>query len=97
MGCQKVLFVDGVHLSGPYKGMLLRAIMLDVNDHLFDVAYVVIAKEGKEEWFQFLSVLAECLLELKPVIMSDHHDGLLYAIPRVSGVESPSYHLTHFR
>ena len=29
LGCQKMLFVDGSHLSGPYKGTLLEAVALD--------------------------------------------------------------------
>jgi len=49
MGCRKLLFVDGAHLSGQYKGTLLAAIVLDANDHLFDVACAVVRKEDKEE------------------------------------------------
>ena len=36
MGCQKVFFVDGAHLSDPYQGILLPSTALDIDDHLFD-------------------------------------------------------------
>lgn len=97
MGCQKVLFVDRAHLIGPYKGTLLAVIMLNAGDHLFDVAYVVVVTKDKEEWFWFLSVLAKCLGGLKPMIMSDHHDGLLYDVLRVFGAKNHCYCLRHLR
>jgi len=37
-GCRKILFVDGCHLSGPYKGTLLAACPLDADNHLFNFA-----------------------------------------------------------
>jgi len=33
-----MLFVDGTHLSGPYEGAMLVAIVLDADNHTFDVA-----------------------------------------------------------
>jgi len=83
MGCQKVFLVNRAHLSGPYKGTLLAAITLNVDDHLFEVPYAVAGKEDKEEWYWFFSMLFKCLGGLKLVIISDQHDGLLDAIPRV--------------
>jgi len=42
LGCRKMLFVDGTHLSGPYEGTLMAATALDADNHLFDVAYAVV-------------------------------------------------------
>jgi len=96
MGCWKVLLVGRAHLSGICKGTLLAVIMLDADDYLFDVVCTVV-KEDKEEWYSFFSVLSEYLGGLKLVIMSDRHDGLLYAVPRVLGAKNHSYYLRHSR
>ena len=77
LGCRKMLFVDGTHLSGPYEGTLMAAIVQDADNHLFDIAYAIVSGETKEEWLWFLTVLQECLGGLKPVIMSDRNEGLL--------------------
>ena len=42
MGCRKMLFVDGTHLSGSYEGTLLAVVALDADNHVFDVAYAVV-------------------------------------------------------
>jgi len=49
LGCQKMSFMDGTHLSGPYEGTLMAATTLDADNHLFDIAYVVVAGENKED------------------------------------------------
>ena len=92
-----MLFVDGTHLSGPYEGTLMAAIAQDADNHLFDIAYAIVSGETKEEWLWFLTVLQECLGELKPVIMSDRNEGLLYAVPKVFGLENHTYCARHLR
>ena len=44
-----------------------------------------------------LDVLQECLRGLKPVIMSDRNEGLLYAVPKVFGLENLTYCVRHLR
>jgi len=97
LGCQKMLFVDGTHLSRLYKGTLMAATALDADNHLFDVAYAVVAGENKEDWLWFLTVVHECIGGLKPVIMSYRSKGLLYAMAKVFGVENHSYCVRHLR
>ena len=92
-GCRKILFVDGAHLSGPYEGTILSAVALDVDDHLFDIAYVVVSAENVDEWFWFLTVLCECLGGMQPVIMSNRNQRLLSTVPSVFGIKNHSYYL----
>jgi len=82
LGCQKILFVDGAHLSGSYEGTLLGVVALDADDHLFDVAYAIVSGENYDDWYWFLSVLYECLGGMKPVIMSDRHRDESYTRTR---------------
>ena len=42
LGSRKMLFVDGTHLSGPYEGTMLFTVALDVDIHIFDVAYAIV-------------------------------------------------------
>ena len=83
MGCRKILFVDGTHLSGPYEGTMLAAVALDADNHVFDVTYAVVGRETNEDWLWFLTTLHECLGGLKPVVMSDRNNGLLAGVSRV--------------
>jgi len=48
-GCRKIMFIDGAHLSSPYKGMLLVSVALDTGNHLFDVAYALMLGEMNDE------------------------------------------------
>jgi len=59
--CRKILFVDGCHLSGPYKGTLLAACALDANNHLYNFMYGIVCDEIIEEWVWFLQTVMECL------------------------------------
>jgi len=95
LGCRKILFIDGAHLSGPYKGPILSAVALDADDHLFGIAYAVVSAENVDEWFQFFTLLRECLGRMQPVIMSDRNQGLLSAVPRVFEIENQSNCLRH--
>ena len=95
MGCRKMLFLNGTHLSGPYKGTMLAAVALDADDHLFDVAYAIVGGETNEDWLWFLTTLHECLGGLKPVVMSDRKNGLLVGVPRVFGAENHTYYVRH--
>ena len=54
-------FVDGSHLSGPYEGTLLARVALDADNHLLDVAYVVVEGENSDDWLWFCTMLHECL------------------------------------
>lgn len=56
-----MLFVDGTHLSGPYEETMLAAVVLDADNHMFDVAYAVVGGETNEDWLWFLTVPHKCL------------------------------------
>ena len=50
IGCRKILCVDGTHLSGPYKGTLVAACTLDVDNHLFNLPMADCMVRKIEEW-----------------------------------------------
>jgi len=95
LGCRNILFVDGAYLSGPYEGTLLGTIALNADNHLFDVVYAIVSWENNEDWEWFLSNLGNCWGGLQPVAMSDRSKALLYAMPKVFGIECHTYCVRH--
>ena len=93
--CRMMLFIDGCHLSGPYKETLLAACALDTDNHLFNFAYAIVSCESIEDWVWFLQCVAKCLGGLKPVIMSDRGQAFFKAIPLVFGKENHACCLHH--
>jgi len=55
--CRKLIGVDGCHLKGLYKGILLRACGLDGDNPSFLIAYAIIDQECKDNWCSFLNSL----------------------------------------
>jgi len=53
-----MLFVDGCHLSGSYKGTLLAVCALDADNHLFNFAYAIVSCESVEDWVWLLENVA---------------------------------------
>ena len=49
LGRQKMLFMDGAHLSGSYEGTLLEEVALNANNRLFDVAYAMVSADNKDD------------------------------------------------
>jgi len=45
-----MLFVNNTHLRCLCKGTMFAAIMLDVDNDLFDIAYAIAASNNNDEW-----------------------------------------------
>nr|XP_027077015.1 uncharacterized protein LOC113700766 [Coffea arabica] len=90
-GCRPVVGLDGCHLRGPHKGVLLTALGIDPNNQLFPVMYVVVEIENKHTWRWFLTELKHDLHitnERKWTFMIDKQKGLIQAIHELlPGVE----------
>jgi len=93
--CNKMLFVDGTHLSGPYEETMLGTVALDADNHMFDVEYAVVGRETNDNWLWFLTMLHDCLGGLTPIIISDRNKGLLTVMPLVFRKENHSYCVRH--
>ena len=42
--------VDGCHLKGPHGGILLIAVVIDVNNQIYPLAYALVEKETESFW-----------------------------------------------
>ncbi|XP_010695391.2 uncharacterized protein LOC104908037 [Beta vulgaris subsp. vulgaris] len=48
--CRPIIAVDGTHLSGFYKGILLTVVGIDGNNEIFQIAYGIVDIESKDSW-----------------------------------------------
>ncbi|XP_042049352.1 uncharacterized protein LOC121794995 [Salvia splendens] len=81
--CRRIVGLDGCHLRGQGKGILLTAIGLDPNDQIFPIAFAVVAVESTETWIWFLDFLVRDLEindSSKWTFISDRQKGLINAI-----------------
>ena len=56
-GCRPFLGFDGAHLKGPYGGILITIIGLDINLQFFLVTFAIVETENKNSWKWFLTQL----------------------------------------
>ncbi|KAL2235316.1 UNVERIFIED_CONTAM: hypothetical protein Sindi_1263800, partial [Sesamum indicum] len=85
-GCRPVICVDGCHLKGPHKGILLTAVGVDPNNNLYPIAYAVVQRESTDTWEWFLTVLKQdvCIQrDSEYTFMSDKQKGLIQAFQSV--------------
>ncbi|KAH9670098.1 mutator transposase mudra protein [Citrus sinensis] len=85
-GCRPFIGVDGCHLKGPYKGVLLTAVSIDANYGIYPLAMCVVDTENNEPWLYFLEKLYDqvgCNGGEGLCFMSDRQKGILNALERV--------------
>ncbi|KAL0898656.1 hypothetical protein Bca101_082617 [Brassica carinata] len=75
-----VLIIDGTHLSGNYKGVLLTASGQDGNFQVFPLAFAVVDGEIEEAWTWFLTKLEKIIADSNTLtIISDRHVSIVKA------------------
>ncbi|VFQ95966.1 unnamed protein product [Cuscuta campestris] len=100
--CLPVVTVDGTHLYGKYKGLLLLAVALNGNQELFPLAYAVVDGETSDSWAWFFRLLVQRVIRLHRVcVISDQHAGIINAyrdLPELqTGFITKRYCLRHVR
>ena len=82
--CRPVISIDGTHLYGKYKGVLMIAMATDANQKVLPIAFVVVDKESRPSWGWFLECLKTLIEHVIPnegiCIISYQHKGIKYAI-----------------
>uniref|UniRef100_A0A803Q0P6 MULE transposase domain-containing protein n=1 Tax=Cannabis sativa TaxID=3483 RepID=A0A803Q0P6_CANSA len=85
--CRPFFGLDGCHLKGPYKGILLAAVGLDANLHFYPIAYAVVEAENNSSWKWVLDLLRNEIGDThrgQPwSIMSDRQKGLIEAVTNI--------------
>lgn len=50
MGCKPVVGVDGCHLKGAFRGMILVAVSKDENNNIFQITWAIVEVENTDSW-----------------------------------------------
>lgn len=80
-GCRPFIGIDGCHLKGPYKGVLLSAVAIDANNGIFPLAFCVCSVESTTSWTWFLSHFRELLQDTRQLtFMCDRQKGIQNAL-----------------
>lgn len=81
---RRVLVIDGTHLGGKYKGVLLTASGQDANFQIFPLAYAIVDSEDTEAWTWFLQKVERILADSPSLaIISDRATSISNAVKRV--------------
>ncbi|XP_073138354.1 uncharacterized protein [Henckelia pumila] len=81
---QKVISVDGTHLTGKYKGVLLIATAQDGNHHQYPIAWAVVDSESEASWMWFFEKLCELIPDDDELVfISDRHKGIINGLASV--------------
>lgn len=81
---RRVLVVDGTHLRGIYKGVLLTASGQDANFQVFPLAFAVVDSENDASWTWFFQKVERIIADCPTLtIISDRHLSIYTAKHRV--------------
>lgn len=71
-GCRPFIGVDGCHLKGRYKGVLLTAIGVDANMQFYPLAFAIVEAENNDSWKWFMTNLRQAI--------GDNNNGIPWCI-----------------
>ena len=81
--CKPVISIDGTHLYGKYRGVLLIAMTTDANNKVLPLTFAVVDKESWPNWGWFLDCFRMSLggvIANKDICIPDRHKGIQNAI-----------------
>lgn len=79
--CKPIIQVDGTHLYGKYRGVLLVATSQDGNDQVLPLAFAVVEGETASAWEWFLAHIREHVTMKQGLcLISDRHRSILSVV-----------------
>nr|KAJ0215328.1 hypothetical protein LSAT_V11C300126120 [Lactuca sativa] len=67
--CRKYIIMDGAHLKGKYKDIILHAVTMDGNNQILPIGYGICPKENTDSWTWFLEKLHEYIGDVEALTM----------------------------
>ncbi|XP_022147768.1 uncharacterized protein LOC111016623 [Momordica charantia] len=81
---RSVLVIDGAHLKGKYKGVILIASSVDGNNQIYPVAFGIVDKESDNSWTWFLDQVKSAIGEVDGLVfVSDRHQAINNSVANV--------------
>ncbi|XP_021732775.1 uncharacterized protein LOC110699578 [Chenopodium quinoa] len=82
-GCRPIIGIDGAHLSGYYKGVMLTTVSIDGNNEIFKIANGLVDTESIDSWTYFFRNLRLFFAQY-----GSERDDWTFISDRMRGVES---------
>lgn len=81
--CRPVISIDGTHLYGQYRGMMLVIVAVDA-DQLFPLAFAIVEGENNDSWRWFMACIRARVTQREELcIISNRHRGIIVAMPNL--------------
>ncbi|XP_028752925.1 uncharacterized protein LOC114712539 [Neltuma alba] len=96
-GCRHILYIDGCHLSGPYRGTLISANAYDADNELFPLAYAIVSGETYDDWAWFLQNIKDITRSVETTIVSDRNNAIIGAVRTIFGGERHAFCYRHVK
>ncbi|XP_028754382.1 uncharacterized protein LOC114713878 [Neltuma alba] len=97
VGARHILYIDGTHLSGPYKGTLLSASTYDADNELLPFAIAIVNGEILEDWTWFLSKIRQITGSIELTIVLDRHNAIIGAVRVIFGSDRHAFCYCHVK
>nr|KAJ0189145.1 hypothetical protein LSAT_V11C800421730 [Lactuca sativa] len=97
--CRKVIIMDGAHLKGKYKCIILHVVVMDENNQILPIGYGICPKETTDSWTWFLEKLHECIGDVEGLTMVTYRAPAIAGIQGwpVFGVDNTTYQVHDFK
>lgn len=94
--CIPVLQIDGTHLYGKYRGVLLTATAVDGFHHLLTIAFAIVEGENIASWAWFMERVKKLVVLQRTgvCVIFDRHSGIISAMnnPTLGWCEPYGHH-----
>ncbi|KAL9674108.1 hypothetical protein QQ045_030378 [Rhodiola kirilowii] len=98
--CRPILSIDATHLIGKWKGVLIIAVGLDVENQILPLAYALVESKNIESWKWFMTCIRSDVTQRDGLcIILDRHIGIMRVMEEVDWSPPRVYHricIRHF-
>ncbi|XP_028755832.1 uncharacterized protein LOC114715203 [Neltuma alba] len=96
-GARHIMYVDGTHLSGPYKGTMLSASAYDADNELLPFAIAIVKGETLDDWTWFFYMIKKILGSVEVTIVSDRHNAIIGGVASIFGGQRHAFCYRHIK
>ena len=91
--CRPLISIDGTHLYGKYKHVVLMAMAFDADDHIFPLAFAIVESENGDSWAWFMDCIGRHVTDRVGLcVISDRHAGILKTMAELPRWTAPNAH-----
>ncbi|XP_028755190.1 uncharacterized protein LOC114714610 [Neltuma alba] len=96
-GVRHIMYVDGTHLSRPYKGTMLSASAYDADNELLPFAIAIVKGEILDDWTWFFYMIKKILGSVEVTIVSNRHNAIIGGVASIFGGQRHAFCYRHIK